>query len=82
VPGLEALRACAQSEFERSAITDMLFGSVTDVLDRYLPDAEKHGALRGMLSFLAVNTTYRGPATRAAPRRWHSAWPYPTRTPS
>ena len=41
----------------------MLFGSVTDVLDRYLPDAEKHGALRGMLSFLAINTTYRGPAT-------------------
>ncbi|PRC50150.1 NAD(P)/FAD-dependent oxidoreductase, partial [Mycobacterium sp. ITM-2017-0098] len=36
---------------------------VTDVLDRYLPDREKHGALRGMLAFLAVNTTYRGPAT-------------------
>jgi phytoene dehydrogenase-like protein len=33
------------------------------VLDRYLPDREKHGALRGMLAFLAVNTTYRGPAT-------------------
>src|SRR3546814_8546962 len=55
--------ACAHNEFERSAITDMLFGSVTDVLDRYLPDREKHGALRGMLSLLAVNTTYRGPAT-------------------
>ena len=27
------------------------------------PRPEKHGALRGMLSFLAVNTTYRGPAT-------------------
>jgi phytoene dehydrogenase-like protein len=60
---IDEMYACAQSEFERSAITDMLFGSVTDVLDRYLPDAEKHGALRGMLSFLAVNTTYRGPAT-------------------
>jgi phytoene dehydrogenase-like protein len=60
---LDEMYACAQSEFERGAITDMLFGSVTDVLDRYLPDAEKHGALRGMLSFLAVNTTYRGPAT-------------------
>ena len=54
--------ACATNEFERSSITDMLFGSVTDVLDRYLPDKEKHGALRGMLAFLAVNTTYRGPA--------------------
>lgn len=60
---LDEMYACATNEFERAAITDMLFGSVTDVLDRYLPDAEKHGALRGMLSFLAVNTTYRGPAT-------------------
>ena len=60
---LDEMYACATNEFERSAITDMLFGSVSDVLDRYLPDKEKHGALRGMLAFLAVNTTYRGPAT-------------------
>lgn len=60
---IDQMYACAHGEFERVAITDMLFGSVIDVLDRYLPDAEKHGALRGMLSFLAVNTTYRGPAT-------------------
>ncbi|HEX2286903.1 MAG TPA: NAD(P)/FAD-dependent oxidoreductase [Mycobacterium sp.] len=60
---LDEMYACATNEFERSTITDMLFGSVTDVLDRYLPDKEKHGALRGMLSLLAVNTTYRGPAT-------------------
>ena len=60
---LDEMYACATSESERSSITDLLFGSVTDVLDRYLPDREKHGALRGMLAFLAVNTTYRGPAT-------------------
>ena len=60
---LDEMYACATNEFERSAITDMLFGSVSDVLDRYLPDKEKHGALRGMLAFLAVNTTYRGPET-------------------
>jgi len=60
---LDQMYACATNEFERSAITDMLFGSVSDVLDRYLPDKEKHGALRGMLAFLAVNTTYRGPET-------------------
>ena len=58
---LDEMYACATNEFERSTITDLLFGSVTDVLDRYLPDKEKHGALRGMLSLLAVNTTYRGP---------------------
>jgi phytoene dehydrogenase-like protein len=60
---IDEMYACATNEFERSTITDLLFGSVTDVIDRYLPDREKHGALRGMLSLLAVNTTYRGPAT-------------------
>jgi phytoene dehydrogenase-like protein len=60
---LDEMYACATNEFERSTITDLLFASVTDVLDRYLPDREKHGALRGMLALLAVNTTYRGPAT-------------------
>src|SRR6201993_285965 len=60
---LDEMYACATNEFERSTITDMLFGSVSDVLDRYLPDKEKYGALRGMLAFLAVNTTYRGPET-------------------
>ncbi|MDR3662628.1 MAG: NAD(P)/FAD-dependent oxidoreductase [Mycobacterium sp.] len=59
----DEMYACATNEFERSAITDMLFGSVTDVLDRHLPDKEKHGAMRGMMSVLACNSTYRGPAT-------------------
>ena len=57
----DEMYACASNAAERAAINDLLFGSVTDVLDRYLPDKEKHGALRGMLAFLAVNTTYRGP---------------------
>lgn len=60
---LDEMFTCATNEFERQAVSDILFGSVTDVLDRYLPDREKHGALRGMLAFLAVNTTYRGPCT-------------------
>ncbi|MEW5811249.1 MAG: NAD(P)/FAD-dependent oxidoreductase [Actinomycetota bacterium] len=60
---LDKMYACATNEFERQAISDMLFGSVSDVLDRHLPDREKHGALRGMLAFLAVNTTFRGPET-------------------
>ena len=63
---LDEMYACATNEFERSTITDMLFGSVCDVIDRYLPDKEKNGALRGMLSLLACNTTYRGPATPGA----------------
>ncbi|AZP79733.1 phytoene desaturase family protein [Mycobacterium avium] len=60
---LDEMYACATNEFERSAIDDMLFGSVTDILARYLPDREKHGALRGSMTVLAVNTLYRGPAT-------------------
>lgn len=60
---IDEMYACATNEFERSTITDVLFGSVTDVLDRYFPDREKYGALRGMLALLAVNTTYRGPET-------------------
>jgi phytoene dehydrogenase-like protein len=59
----DEMYACATNEFERSAIDDMLFGSVTDVLDRYFPDREKHAALRGSMTVLAVNTIYRGPAT-------------------
>lgn len=59
----DEMYACAKTEFERSAIDDMLFGSVTDVLDRHFPDREKHAALRGSMTLLAVNTTYRGPAT-------------------
>lgn len=60
---LDEMYACATNEFERSSIDDMLFGSVTDVLDRYFPDREKHAAIRGSFTVLAVNTIYRGPAT-------------------
>src|ERR1700744_1427186 len=59
----DEMYACATNEFERSAIDDMLFRSVTDVLDRYFPDREKHGAIRVSMTVLAVNTLYRGPAT-------------------
>ena len=68
---LDEMYACATNEFERKAIDDLVYGSVTDVLDRFIPDKDKHGALRGMLSFLAVNTLYRGPAvpgSAASPR--------------
>ena len=60
---LDEMYACATTPAERDSITEMLFGSCTDVLDRYLPEKEKHAALRGMLAFLAVNSTYRGPSS-------------------
>jgi len=58
---VDEMYACATTDAERASITEMLFGSASDVLDRYLPDKQKHAALRGMLAFLAVNSTYRGP---------------------
>jgi phytoene dehydrogenase-like protein len=60
---LDEMLACANNEQERQAIRDILFGSVVDVLDRFLPDKEKHRMLRGLLAFLAINSTYRGPYT-------------------
>ncbi len=51
----------ACDERERDAIRTMLFGSVMDVVDRFLPDRVAHAQLRGLLAFLAVNSTFRGP---------------------
>lgn len=59
----DEMYACAANEAERKAIHDCLFGTAMDVIDRYLPDREKHAVMRGMLAFLAVNSTYRGPYT-------------------
>lgn len=60
---LDEMWDCAGTEAEREAIRMAMFGSVMDVLDRFLPDREKHAPVRSMLAFLAVNSTYKGPAT-------------------
>ena len=60
---LDEMWACASNETEREAIRIALFGSVMDVVDRYLPDRDAHAPVRSMLAFLAVNSTYRGPYT-------------------
>lgn len=60
---LDEMWACAANEAEREAIKTALFGSVMDVVDRFLPDKERHAQVRSMLAFLAVNSTYRGPYT-------------------
>src|SRR6201998_1142943 len=60
---LDEMYACAANDAERRAIHEMLFGSAMDVIDRFLPDRDKHAVMRGMLAFLAVNSTYRGPYT-------------------
>lgn len=60
---LDQMWASATNEAERQALRMAMFGSVMDVLDRYLPDRDKHAPARSMLAFLAVNSTYRGPAS-------------------
>src|SRR5580692_41346 len=60
---LDEMWASATNETEREAIRLAMFGSVMDVVDRYLPDPVKHAPVRSMLAFLAVNSTYRGPYT-------------------
>ena len=58
---LDEMWACAANEQEREALRTAMFGSVMDVVDRYLPDRAAHAPVRSMLSFLAVNSTFRGP---------------------
>ncbi len=60
---LDEMWASAANETEREAIRTAMFGSVMDVVDRFLPDPVAHGPVRSMLSFLAVNSTFRGPYT-------------------
>ena len=67
---LDAMYAVARSEAEHEAIHQVLFGSAMDVIDRCFPDRHKHAAFRGMLAFLAINSTYRGPYTPAVPPAW------------
>ncbi len=60
---LDEMFACATDEAEREAIRTALFGTVMDV-DRPLPP--RPGAPRpdaGLLAFLSVNSTFRGPYT-------------------
>ncbi|GAY19416.1 NAD(P)/FAD-dependent oxidoreductase [Mycobacterium sp. shizuoka-1] len=60
---LDEMYACATNESERRAIHEMLFGTAMDVIDRNFPDKDKYATIRGMLAFLAINSTYRGPFT-------------------
>ncbi len=58
---LDEMFASTTNEVEREAIRTAMFGSVMDVIDRHLPERQKHAQIRGMLAFLSVNSTHRGP---------------------
>jgi phytoene dehydrogenase-like protein len=58
---LDEMWESASNEAEREAMRVAMFGSVMDVVDRYLPDRVAHAPVRAMLAFLSVNSTCRGP---------------------
>ena len=64
---LDEMYACATNEFERSTITDLLFGSVTDVIDRYLPDQRE--ARCAAWHAVAAGVQHHVPRTRDAGHR-------------
>jgi phytoene dehydrogenase-like protein len=58
---LDEMLGEARNEAERENIRLALFGSVMDVVDRHLPDPVAHAQMRGLLAFLSINSTFRGP---------------------
>ena len=55
--------ADAPTAAKREQLELVFRGSAMDVIDRFFPDAEKHGALRALLCFAAIQSTYKGPFT-------------------
>jgi len=62
-PTLDELLANAPSESKRRQIELAFTGSAMDLVDRFLPDVERHRTLRALVAFAAVQSTYKGPFT-------------------
>jgi phytoene dehydrogenase-like protein len=60
---LDELLAAAPNERRRKQIELAFTGSAMDLVDRFLPDRERHRTLRALVSFAAVQSTYKGPFT-------------------
>ncbi len=60
-PTLNELLAKAPSARKRRQIELAFTGSAMDLVDRFLPDREKHRTLRALVAFAAVQSTYKGP---------------------
>ena len=72
---LDEMWACAANEAEREAIRTAMFGSVMDVVDRYLPDRSKHAPVRSMLASSPSTRRSVAPSRRGAPSASPSRWP-------
>lgn len=58
---LEDLIASAPNRKAREQLELAFRGSAMDIIDRFLPDEEKHMELRANMAFAAVQATYKGP---------------------
>jgi phytoene dehydrogenase-like protein len=62
-PTLDELLASAPSESKRRQLELAFTGSAMDLVDRFLPDKQRHRTLRALVAFAAVQSTYKGPFT-------------------
>jgi phytoene dehydrogenase-like protein len=62
-PTLDELLARAPNQRKRQQIELAFTGSAMDLVERFLPDREKHRTLRALVAFAAVQSTYKGPFT-------------------
>ncbi|HTO71316.1 MAG TPA: NAD(P)/FAD-dependent oxidoreductase [Myxococcota bacterium] len=62
-PTLDELYARAPNARRRKQIELAFTGSAMDLVNRFLPDREKHRTLRALVAFAAVQSTYKGPFT-------------------
>ena len=53
----------APSPAAREQLELAFSGSAMDLIERFFPNAEKHRTLRALLSFAAIQSTYKGPYT-------------------
>ncbi|MGD8608963.1 MAG: NAD(P)/FAD-dependent oxidoreductase [Myxococcales bacterium] len=60
---LDELLRSAPNERKRKQIELAFTGSAMDLVDRFLPDRERHRTLRALVAFAAVQSTYKGPFT-------------------
>lgn len=60
---LDELLAAAPDDKKRAQIRLAFEGSAMDLVDRFLPDKNKHRTLRALVAFAAVQSTYKGPYT-------------------
>ncbi|MFT5443357.1 MAG: phytoene dehydrogenase-like protein [Myxococcota bacterium] len=60
---MDELLADAPNPAAREQLELVFKGSAMDIINRFFPDQQKHGALRSLLCFAAIQSTYKGPFT-------------------